>query len=159
MESLDGARRLLARSRRAVAFTGTGVSTASGVPDFRSPGGIWSRYRPVTIQEFRGSAEARKRYWRYKKETYADFARARPNAAHAALARLETEARLLGVITQTIDGLHQDAGSRRAGRADDHHQPRTHPSRRAGGGGTPRGGRAPAPRPRRPLAGGRTPLK
>ena len=72
MEALDGARRLVERSRRAVAFTGAGVSTASGVPDFRSPGGIWSRYRPVTIQEFRGSAEARKRYWRYKKETYAD---------------------------------------------------------------------------------------
>jgi NAD-dependent deacetylase len=113
MEPLDGARRLLARSRRAVAFTGAGVSTASGVPDFRSPGGIWSRHRPVTIQEFRASAEARRRYWLYKKETYADFARARPNAAHATLARLETEGRLLGMITQNIDGLHQDAGSRR----------------------------------------------
>jgi NAD-dependent deacetylase len=112
MESLDSARRLLARSRRAVAFTGAGVSTASGVPDFRSPGGIWSRYRPVTIQEFRASAEARKRYWLYKKETYADFAHARPNAAHGALARLEAEGRMLGVITQNIDGLHQEAGSR-----------------------------------------------
>src|SRR5205809_7441699 len=112
MESLDGARRLLARSRRAVAFTGAGVSTASGVPHLRSPGGIWSRYRPVTIQEFRASAEARKHYWLYKKETYAAFAQARPNAAHRALARLEAEGRLLGVITQNIDGLHQDAGSR-----------------------------------------------
>jgi len=113
MKSLDDARRLLARSRRAVAFTGAGVSTASGVPDFRSPGGIWSRYRPVTIQEFRASAEARRRYWQYKRETYADFAQARPNAAHAVLARLEAEGRMLGVITQNIDGLHQDAGSRR----------------------------------------------
>jgi NAD-dependent deacetylase len=112
MESLDDARGLVARSRRAVAFTGAGVSTASGVPDFRSPGGIWSRYRPVTIQEFRASAEARKRYWLYKKETYADFAHARPNAAHETLARLEAEGRMLGVITQNIDGLHQDAGSR-----------------------------------------------
>jgi NAD-dependent deacetylase len=112
MESLDMARRLLARSRRAVAFTGAGVSTASGVPDFRSPGGIWSRYRPVTIQEFRASADARRRYWLYKKETYADFAHARPNAAHAALASLEAEGRMLGVITQNIDGLHQEAGSR-----------------------------------------------
>src|SRR6266480_875200 len=85
MESLDGARRLLARSRRAVAFTGAGVSTASGVPDFRSPGGIWSRYRPVTIQEFVASEEARRAYWRYKKETYAEVAAARPNAAHLAL--------------------------------------------------------------------------
>src|SRR3989442_1091309 len=112
MESLDEARRLLARSRRAVAFTGAGVSTASGVPDFRSPGGIWTRYRPVTIQEFRASAEARRRYWLYKKETYADFAQARPNAAHVALARLEAEGRMLGVITQNIDGLPQDAGRR-----------------------------------------------
>lgn len=113
MQPLDAARRLLARSRRAVAFTGAGVSTASGVPDFRSPGGIWSRYRPVTIQEFRASADARRRYWVYKRETYADFAQARPNAAHAALARLEAEGRMLGVITQNIDGLHQDAGSRK----------------------------------------------
>jgi NAD-dependent deacetylase len=109
---LERAQRLLARSRRAVAFTGAGVSTASGVPDFRSPGGIWSRYRPVTIQEFVASEESRRAYWRYKKETYADFAAARPNAAHHALARLEQEGRLLGVVTQNIDGLHQDAGSR-----------------------------------------------
>lgn len=109
---VEAARELLRGSRKAVAFTGAGVSTASGVPDFRSPGGIWSRYRPVTIQEFRASRQARCRYWLYKKETYADFAQARPNAAHLALARLETEGRLLGVITQNIDGLHQEAGSR-----------------------------------------------
>jgi len=110
--SVDEAHRLLAASHRAVAFTGAGVSTASGVPDFRSPGGIWSRYQPVTIQEFLASDEARRSYWRYKKETYADFAAARPNAAHHALARLEGEGRLVGVITQNIDGLHQEAGSR-----------------------------------------------
>jgi NAD-dependent deacetylase len=110
--SLDEAQRLLASSRRAVAFTGAGVSTASGVPDFRSPGGIWSRYRPVTIQEFVASEEARRTYWRYKKETYLDYAAARPNAAHYALARLEREGRLQAVITQNIDGLHQEAGSR-----------------------------------------------
>ena len=112
LPSFGEAQRLLAASRRAVAFTGAGVSTASGVPDFRSPGGIWSRYRPVTIQEFVASEEARRAYWRYKKETYGDFAAARPNAAHHALARLERDGRLLGVITQNIDGLHQEAGSR-----------------------------------------------
>lgn len=111
--ALEAARKLLARSRGAAAFTGAGVSTASGVPDFRSPGGIWSRYKPVPIQEFLMSEEARRRYWRYKKETYADFARARPNATHEVLARLEREGRLAGVITQNIDGLHQAAGSRR----------------------------------------------
>ena len=104
--SLGEAQRLLAASRRAVAFTGAGVSTASGVPDFRSPGGIWSRYQPVTIQEFVASEDARRAYWRYKKETYRDFAAARPNAAHHALARLEQGGRLLAVITQNIDGLH-----------------------------------------------------
>ena len=110
--SVRDAQRLLAASRRVVAFTGAGVSTASGVPDFRSPGGIWSRYQPVTIQEFVASEEARRAYWRYKKETYADFASARPNAAHLALAGLERDGRLRGVITQNIDGLHQEAGSR-----------------------------------------------
>jgi NAD-dependent deacetylase len=109
---LGEAQRLLAASQNTVAFTGAGVSTASGVPDFRSPGGIWSRYQPVTIQEFVASDEARRRYWQYKKETYRDFAAARPNAAHHALARLEGEGRLAAVITQNIDGLHQDAGSR-----------------------------------------------
>jgi NAD-dependent protein deacetylase/lipoamidase len=110
--SLVDARRLLGSSRSTVAFTGAGVSTASGVPDFRSPGGIWSRYQPVTIQEFVASDEARRTYWRYKKETYRDFAAARPNAAHHALARLESDGRLKAVITQNIDGLHQEAGSR-----------------------------------------------
>ena len=106
------AQRLLGSSRSTVAFTGAGVSTASGVPDFRSPGGIWSRYQPVTIQEFLASEEARRSYWRYKKETFRDFAAARPNPAHHALARLEGEGHLAAVITQNIDGLHQDAGSR-----------------------------------------------
>jgi NAD-dependent deacetylase len=110
--SLVDVRRVLGSSRNTVAFTGAGVSTASGVPDFRSPGGIWSRYQPVTIQEFTASEEARRRYWRYKKETYRDFATARPNPAHHALARLETEGRLAAVITQNIDGLHQEAGNR-----------------------------------------------
>jgi NAD-dependent protein deacetylase/lipoamidase len=110
--TLRAAREALAASRRAVAFTGAGVSTASGVPDFRSPGGLWSRYQPVTIQEFVRSEEARRRYWQYKREAFADFARARPNAAHLALARLEQQGRLRGVITQNVDGLHQEAGSR-----------------------------------------------
>jgi NAD-dependent deacetylase len=111
-DGIDEARRLLAGSRAAVAFTGAGVSTASGVPDFRSPGGLWSRYQPVSLPEFLASADARRRYWTYKKDAYRDFATARPNAAHLWLARREAEGRLLGVITQNVDGLHQDAGSR-----------------------------------------------
>jgi NAD-dependent deacetylase len=112
VDALDRARGLVADARSAVAFTGAGMSTASGVPDFRSPGGIWSRYKPVPFPEFVASREARVEYWRYKKETYDDFARARPNAGHRALAALEDAGRLRGVVTQNIDGLHQDAGSR-----------------------------------------------
>jgi NAD-dependent deacetylase len=111
MTALERARKLVADHRCAAAFTGAGVSTASGVPDFRSPGGIWSRYRPVPFPEFVADPEARRRYWIYKKETYQDFADARPNAAHHALARMESAGRLRAVITQNIDGLHQDAGS------------------------------------------------
>jgi NAD-dependent deacetylase len=104
---------LLRGRRRAVALTGAGLSTASGIADFRSPGGIWSRYRPVTIQEFLASDEARRRYWAYKRDTYEEFAGAAPNAGHEALARLESNGVLTAVVTQNIDGLHQRAGSRR----------------------------------------------
>ena len=112
-DGIERARKLVAGARRAVAFTGAGISTASGVPDFRSPGGIWSRYRQVEFSEFLASEDARREYWRYKKETYRDFAAARPNAAHLALARREDLGSLMAVITQNIDGLHQEAGSRR----------------------------------------------
>jgi NAD-dependent deacetylase len=111
LSGLDTARRLLAGSTRAVAFTGAGVSTASGIPDFRSPGGVWTRHAPVLYPDFLASAEARARYWSARREMYADFRNARPNAAHRALAELEARGRLAGVVTQNIDGLHQEAGS------------------------------------------------
>jgi NAD-dependent deacetylase len=96
----------------AVAFTGAGASTESGIPDFRSPGGVWTKYRTVYFDEFLASAEARHEYWRQKSEAHADFAKAKPNRGHQALARWESLGRLAGVITQNIDGLHQRAGSR-----------------------------------------------
>ena len=102
----------LAASDKAVAFTGAGISTESGIPDFRSPGGVWSRTKPVMYQEFLSEHDARVRYWAMKKEAYADFAQAEPNAGHLALARLESDGRLCALITQNIDGLHQRAGSR-----------------------------------------------
>ncbi len=104
---------LVRQGKPAVVLTGAGMSTASGIADFRSPGGIWSRYTPVTIQEFLASDDARRRYWEYKRETYAQFAGARPNPGHAALARLEEKGFVTAILTQNIDGLHQDAGSRR----------------------------------------------
>jgi len=103
----------LAEARRAVAFTGAGMSTESGISDFRSPGGVWSRYQPVYYDEFLASDEARVRYWRAKKEMYPEFASARPNMGHQVLAKLEQADRIVGVITQNIDGLHHDAGSKR----------------------------------------------
>jgi NAD-dependent deacetylase len=112
-DALRLARALVRDHARAAAFTGAGVSTASGVPDFRSPGGLWSRYTPVPFDAFLTDASERRRYWRYKRETYDAFARALPNPAHLSLADLESAGRLAGVITQNIDGLHQAAGSRR----------------------------------------------
>ena len=102
----------LAEARTAVAFTGAGISTESGIPDFRSPGGIWTRFRMIMYDEFMTSAEARREYWEQKAAGQLEFGDAQPNAGHAALARWESQGRLRGVITQNIDELHQRAGSR-----------------------------------------------
>ena len=93
-----------------VAMTGAGISTESGIPDFRSPGGIWSRMTPITYQEFVASEAARLEDWRRRFRMNADFDRAAPNAGHRALASLALEGRLTCLITQNIDGLHQRAG-------------------------------------------------
>ena len=102
----------LASSRSAIVLTGAGISTESGIPDFRSPGGVWSKYRTVYYDEFLASADARHEYWRQKCEMHREFADAHPNVGHRVLARWETSGRIRGVITQNIDGLHQIAGSR-----------------------------------------------
>ncbi len=101
----------LAVSEFSVAFTGAGISTESGIPDFRSPGGVWSRTQPVYFQDFVSSGEARLEYWKQKAESHADFSQAAPNVAHQNLADWEAGGRLRGIITQNIDGLHQLAGS------------------------------------------------
>ena len=103
----------LASSRSAVVLTGAGISTESGIPDFRSPGGVWSKYRTVYFDEFLASAAGRHEYWRQKCEMHTEFAAAQPNTGHQVLARWEAAGRIHGVITQNIDGLHQLAGSRR----------------------------------------------
>ena len=104
--------RWISESQAMVAFTGAGISTDSGVPDFRSPTGIWAKYQPVYYQDFMASADSRREYWRQKCEGHAAFAAAEPNQSHRILAEWERRGSLLGVITQNIDGLHQDAGSR-----------------------------------------------
>jgi NAD-dependent deacetylase len=102
---------LVRQSSRIVVFTGAGVSTESGIPDFRSAGGIWSRYQPVEYGDFLSSRAARERYWTRSRETYPMLAQAQPNAAHHAIAELERMGKLDCVITQNVDGLHQKAGS------------------------------------------------
>ena len=110
-ERIEMARDILGRADNIVAFTGAGISTESGVSDFRSPGGVWDRYRIVTYQEFMAEEDKRKGYWRMKSELFREMGGARPNRAHKALAELEKMGKLKCLITQNIDGLHQDAGS------------------------------------------------
>ncbi len=100
----------IAAGGRTVVFTGAGISTESGIPDYRSKGGLWDRFRPVYFDEFMSSRAARIEYWQRKTELYHDLVKAKPNAAHKALARLYAGERLEAVITQNIDGLHQKAG-------------------------------------------------
>jgi NAD-dependent deacetylase len=109
---IDQVAQWLAASQSAVVLTGAGISTESGIPDFRSPGGVWSKYPTVYFDEFMASADARHEYWRQKCEMHGDFAAAKPNAGHSVLASWEAAGRIRGVITQNIDGLHQLAGNR-----------------------------------------------
>ena len=102
----------IAEARSSVVFTGAGISTESGIPDFRSPGGVWTKYRPVYFDEFMSHEEARHEYWRQKSEAHDEFTRATPNLGHKILARWEQQGRVQRLITQNIDGLHQRAGSR-----------------------------------------------
>lgn len=112
---IEEARRLLGRSRRIVAFTGAGISTESGIPDFRGPRGVWARFDPdeFSLPNFLRSVHARRRFWQFAAELGALLAAARPNAGHLAIAELERRGTCSGVITQNIDRLHQRAGSRR----------------------------------------------
>ena len=103
--------RWLVEAKSSIAFTGAGISTESGIPDFRSPGGIWSKTQPVYFDDFLRSADARVEYWRQKSIAHADFDSAQPNQGHQVLSKWELDGRLQAVITQNIDGLHQLAGS------------------------------------------------
>jgi len=102
----------LAPVRRLVVLTGAGCSTASGIPDYRDDAGTWKQHRPMLYQEFLRHQHNRKRYWARSMLGWRRVARAAPNPAHQALASWESSGRLLGVITQNVDGLHQRAGSR-----------------------------------------------
>lgn len=107
MESLET---LLDECRRAVLFTGAGISTESGIPDFRSPDGIWSKFTPVYYQDFVASEDARREAWRRKLVVDRDMQGAAPNRGHRAVAELIRRNDVNCVITQNIDGLHQRSG-------------------------------------------------
>src|ERR671939_1157415 len=102
---------LLASARNILVFTGAGVSTRSGIPDFRGPNGIWKRRRPVYFDEFLSSADARIEYWDFKLEGWEILSRARPNAVHHAIVALERAGKVAAVVTQNVDGLHRRAGT------------------------------------------------
>ena len=103
----------LRQSRNILVFTGAGISTGSGIPDFRGPQGIWKARQPVYYQDFMSSEAARIEHWDYKLEAWQAFRDAKPNAVHHALVRLEQDARLCMLVTQNIDGLHEAAGTSR----------------------------------------------
>lgn len=110
MSSSTELARLIAQSRRAVVFTGAGISTESGVPDFRSPGGIWSRMKPIYFQEFVASEDKRREAWTRTFSGAMRWTGAKPNAGHHAVARLVARGKVAAVITQNVDNLHQDSG-------------------------------------------------
>ena len=101
----------LRSSSRILIFTGAGISTGSGIPDFRGPQGVWTRRQPVYFQDFMTSEAARIEHWDYKLEGWDGFRAARPNPVHDAIVRLERAGKVLAVVTQNIDGLHALAGT------------------------------------------------
>jgi len=104
---------LIGSAGKILVFSGAGLSTESGIPDFRSPGGVWERYKPEDFyfQRIVSSREARENYWRMSTEFYGTMRDARPNRAHLAVKEMEEMGKILAIVTQNIDSLHQKAGS------------------------------------------------
>ena len=109
-EQIAQLKTMLNQCRRAVVFTGAGISTESGIPDFRSPGGIWSKHKPVDFSDFLASADARRDSWRLKFIFDEDMQKAEPNRGHRAISHLVADNVVSHVITQNVDGLHQQSG-------------------------------------------------
>jgi NAD-dependent deacetylase len=110
MSAISRLAALLAGSARAVVFTGAGMSTESGIPDFRSPGGLWSRMKPIDFDTFMHSEDARREAWQRTFSGTAGWVGAKPNEGHFTIARLVDAGKVSHVITQNVDNLHQDAG-------------------------------------------------
>lgn len=101
---------MVRESSRIVIFTGAGISTESGIPDFRSPGGLWEKHRPIDFSEFLQSEEARRESWRRKFAMEPVLSKAKPNKGHKAIFSLYDRGKVTAVVTQNIDGLHQSSG-------------------------------------------------
>jgi len=110
MSSRDRLAAFVAEARRVVVFTGAGISTESGIPDFRSPGGVWSRMKPIYFDEFVGSEAKRREAWTRTFSGVAGWVGAKPNAGHAAVAKLVRRGKVGAVVTQNVDNLHQLSG-------------------------------------------------
>jgi NAD-dependent deacetylase len=110
-EGVERLSSILRCAKQLLVFTGAGISTASGIPDYRGPKGVWNTRRPVFYQDFMSSRAARIEYWSQKAEDRDAFRRARPNAVHAAIVALEEAGRVELVVTQNVDGLHRVAGT------------------------------------------------
>ena len=109
-DSIVHFRDLLSAANRIVVFTGAGISTESGIPDFRSPGGIWTKIKPIDFSDFISSEEMQRESWRRKIASDSTMRRAQPNRGHRAVKALWDRGLLSSVITQNVDGLHQDSG-------------------------------------------------
>jgi NAD-dependent deacetylase len=102
---------MITTADRLLVFTGAGISTASGIPDYRGPDGVWNTRRPVFYDRFMTEHDARVEYWRQKAEDHEAFGSARPNAVHRSIAELQRAGRIELVVTQNVDGLHRVAGT------------------------------------------------
>ncbi|MFN3232271.1 MAG: SIR2 family NAD-dependent protein deacylase [Alphaproteobacteria bacterium] len=110
MDDQAALREMLNEARRVVIFTGAGVSTESGIPDFRSPGGYWTKNKPIYFDDFMRDPALQREAWRRKFESDGTFEAAKPNKGHMAIAKLVRAGKASHVITQNIDNLHQDSG-------------------------------------------------
>jgi len=108
--AVNALRGLIEGAERIVPFTGAGISTECGIPDFRSPGGFWTKNRPIQFDEFMASREARDESWRRRFAMLDEFGGAQPGRGHRALASLYRAGKVPGLITQNIDNLHQASG-------------------------------------------------
>lgn len=109
-ERIEGLVRLCRGVRNVAVFTGAGISTESGIPDYRGPNGVWATQKPPTLGDFRTNEATRRSYWQFRKRSFPELISHRPNVGHLAITRLFDSGIVSAVVTQNIDGLHQEAG-------------------------------------------------